>query len=157
MFTQREGASAPTLTGRSSNRDTHAEPIALRARPFRFRAVSLGLALALWCAVAGAQDEVARPGADVPPILKVGSPAPDFNLPGIDGKMHSLREYSASKVLVLIFTCNHCPVAQMYEKRIKDLTSDYRDRGVAVVAINPNDPKAGFPQCANHVAPGHAR
>ena len=56
--------------------------------------------------------------------------------------MHSLKEYHASKVLVLVFTCNHCPVAQMYEKRIKQLISDYRDRGVAVVAISPNDPKA---------------
>ena len=45
-------------------------------------------------------------------------------------------------MLVLIFTCDHCPVAQMYEKRIKQLTADYRDRGVAVVAINPNDPNA---------------
>lgn len=99
-------------------------------------------ALALSAIASHAQDEAARPAAGAPPILKVGSPAPDFNLPGIDGKLHSLREYSASKVLVLIFTCNHCPVAQMYEKRIKQLTSDYRDRGVAVVAIQPNDPKA---------------
>jgi peroxiredoxin len=91
---------------------------------------------------ARAQDEVARPAPGAPPILKVGSPAPDFNLPGIDGKLHSLREYAASKVLVLVFTCNHCPVAQMYEKRIKQLTSEYRDRSVAVVAISPNDPKA---------------
>jgi peroxiredoxin len=113
-----------------------------RTSQFSFHAGTLCLALALTCIAAGAQDEVAHPGADVPPILKIGSPAPDFNLPGIDGKMHSLREYSASKVLVLIFTCDHCPVAQMYEKRIKQLTSDYLDRGVAVVAINPNDPKA---------------
>jgi peroxiredoxin len=107
-----------------------------------YRTEVLCAVLALSCAAASAQDEVARPGADVPPILKVGSAAPDFNLPGIDGKLHGLKEYAASKVLVLIFTCNHCPVAQMYEKRIKQLTADYRDRGVAVVAINPNDPKA---------------
>lgn len=100
----------------------------------------------LWIALCGSavrgQDEVARPAPGAPPILKVGSPAPDFNLPGIDGKLHSLKEYSTSKVLVVVFTCNHCPVAQMYEKRIKKLTSDYRDRGVAVVAISPNDPNA---------------
>ena len=89
-----------------------------------------------------AQDEVAHPAADAPPILKVGTPAPDFNLPGVDGKRHSLREYDAAKVLVLIFTCNHCPVAQMYEKRIKELVTGYRGRGVAIVAINPNDPNA---------------
>src|SRR5258707_6130706 len=80
--------------------------------------------------------------ADVPPILKIGSQASDFNLPGIDGKTHSLSEYDSNKVLAIVFTCDHCPVAQMYEKRIKQLTVDYRNRGVAVVAINPNDPKA---------------
>jgi len=100
------------------------------------------LALTLASASMCAQDKVAHPGADAPPILKVGSPAPDFNLPGIDGKMHDLREYGAAKVLALIFTCNHCPVAQMYEKRIKQLATDYRGRDVAIVAINPNDPKA---------------
>src|SRR5512140_3619665 len=77
---------------------------------------------------------------DVPPILKIGAQAPAFNLPGIDGKLHSLKEYDASKVLAIVCTCNDCPVAQMYEKRIKTLVSDYRDRGVALVAIMPNDP-----------------
>jgi thiol-disulfide isomerase/thioredoxin len=93
--------------------------------------------------VAGsAQDKPVHVTADMPPILKIGSPAPDFNLPGIDGKMHALKEYASNKVLAIVFTCDHCPVAQMYEKRIKQLASDYRSRGVAVVAINPNDPKA---------------
>ncbi|MDQ2842216.1 MAG: redoxin domain-containing protein [Acidobacteriota bacterium] len=89
-----------------------------------------------------AQDDRLPAASDVPPILKIGSPAPDFNLPGIDGNMHSLKDYAASKVLAIIFTCDHCPVAQMYEKRIKQLTADYKGRGVAVVAIMPNDPKA---------------
>jgi peroxiredoxin len=102
----------------------------------------LSLALVLSCAAVRAQDEVAHPAAGAPPILPVGSPAPDFNLPGVDGKLHNLADYRASKVLVIVFTCDHCPVAQMYEKRIKELTADYRDRGVAVVAINPNDPNA---------------
>jgi peroxiredoxin len=79
---------------------------------------------------------------DVPPILKIGAQAPDFNLPGIDGKLHSLKEYGSSKVLVIVFTCDHCPVAQMYEQRVKKLTSDFHGRSVAVVAIMPNDPKA---------------
>jgi peroxiredoxin len=76
------------------------------------------------------------------PILPIGSPAPDFSLPGVDGKSHSLADYASSPVLVVIFTCNHCPIAQMYEQRIQQLESDYRDRGVAVVAIQPNNPKA---------------
>ena len=74
------------------------------------------------------------------PILALGSPAPDFALPGVDGKVHNLSDYAASPVLVVIFTCNHCPTAQAYEDRIIQLTKDYKDKGVAVVAIMPNDP-----------------
>jgi peroxiredoxin len=82
-------------------------------------------------------------GDDVPPpILKIGSPAANCDLPGIDGKMHSLKDYAAAKILVIVFMCDHCPVSQMYEKRIKELTSDYKNRGVDVVAIMGNDPKA---------------
>src|SRR6476660_9616824 len=76
------------------------------------------------------------------PILTLGSPAPDFALPGVDGKVHKLSDYAASPILVVVFTCNHCPIAQMYEERIGRLAADYKDRGVAVVAIQPNDPKA---------------
>jgi peroxiredoxin len=76
------------------------------------------------------------------PILALGSSAPNFELTGIDGAIHKLSDYSASGVLVVIFTCNHCPIAQMYEKRIAQLSADYRGRGVSVVAIEPNDPNA---------------
>lgn len=76
------------------------------------------------------------------PILALGSGAPDFALPGVDGKIHKLSDYSASPVLAVVFTCNHCPIAQMYEDRIQSLAADYGKRGVAVVAIQPNDPKA---------------
>jgi peroxiredoxin len=76
------------------------------------------------------------------PILALGSPAPDFSLPGVDGKIHRLADYGASPILVVVFTCNHCPIAQMYEQRIQQLETDFRERGVAVVAIQPNDPKA---------------
>ena len=76
------------------------------------------------------------------PTLAIGSPAPDFALPGIDGRTHSLSDYAASKVLVIIFTCNHCPTAQLYEARIKKLVDDYNGKSVAFVAIEPNDPDA---------------
>lgn len=76
------------------------------------------------------------------PVLAPGSDAPGFTLPGVDGKMHSLSDYSASPVLVVVFTCNHCPIAQVYEQRITQLVADYRGRGVAVVAIQPNAPEA---------------
>src|SRR6266852_622761 len=76
------------------------------------------------------------------PVLALGSPAPNYELPGVDGAIHKLVDYSSSPILVVVFTCNHCPIAQMYERRITQLAADYKDRGVAVVAIQPNDPKA---------------
>src|SRR5580693_1606975 len=76
------------------------------------------------------------------PILPIGSPAPNFELPGVDGKIHKLSDYASSPVLVVVFICNHCPIAQMYERRVAQLAEDYKDRGVAVVAIQPNDPTA---------------
>jgi thiol-disulfide isomerase/thioredoxin len=72
--------------------------------------------------------------------LKIGSTAPDFSLPGVDDRTYSLKDFSKAKVLAVIFTCNHCPTAQAYEERIKQLVSDYRPRGAAFVAINPNSP-----------------
>ena len=77
-----------------------------------------------------------------PPTLSIGARAPDFCFPGIDDKTHCLKDYASSKVLVLVFTCNHCPTAQLYENRVKKLADDYRDRGVALVAIEPNPPDA---------------
>ncbi len=76
------------------------------------------------------------------PILALGSSAPNFALPGVDGKVHQLSDYAASPVLAVVFTCNHCPIAQMYEQRIERLYEEYGKRGVAVVAIEGNDPKA---------------
>ena len=73
------------------------------------------------------------------PVLPLGSPAPDFSLPGVDGRTYALKDFAAAKVLVVIFTCNHCPTAQAYEGRIKQLVTDYTPRGAAFVAINPNN------------------
>ena len=81
-------------------------------------------------------------GAEVHPILPLGSPAPDFSLPGVDGKIHKLSDYASSPVLAIVFTCNHCPIAQMYERRIQQLYDDYKSKGVAVVAIQGNAPDA---------------
>jgi peroxiredoxin len=85
---------------------------------------------------------LAASAQEVHPTLALGSAAPDFSLPGVDGKTHSLSEYASSPILVVAFTCNHCPIAQMYEQRIQQLATDYKKRGVAVVAIEPNDPAA---------------
>ncbi|HPC95842.1 MAG TPA: redoxin domain-containing protein [Sedimentisphaerales bacterium] len=81
-------------------------------------------------------------GAEEIKTLAIGARAPDFALPGVDGKVHKLSDYDQAKVLVIVFTCNHCPTAQAYEGRIKKLAADYKDKGVALVAISPNDPEA---------------
>jgi len=78
----------------------------------------------------------------MPKTLDIGAIAPDFNLPGVDGKYYKLASFNKADILVVIFTCNHCPTAQAYEERIKKLTTRYKNNGVAVVAISPNDPKA---------------
>jgi peroxiredoxin len=78
---------------------------------------------------------------DVTP-LALGSPAPDFDLPGVDGRNHTLHEFDNAKILLIVFTCNHCPTAQAYEGRIKQIVAEYKDKGVALVAINPNNPEA---------------
>jgi peroxiredoxin len=82
----------------------------------------------------GAAEE-ARP-------LGIGQPAPDFDLPGVDGRNHKLSDYANAPILAVVFTCNHCPTAQAYERRIQALASDYGKKGVALVAISPNDPTA---------------
>ncbi len=74
--------------------------------------------------------------------LAIGASAPDFSLPGVDGKTLSLKDFSSSKVLAVVFTCNHCPEARAASGRIQETHVKYKDRGVAVVAISGNDPLA---------------
>ena len=81
------------------------------------------------------------PAEDVP-TLPIGSKAPNFKLVGVDGKTYTLASFSKSKVLMIVFTCNHCPTAQAYEDRLIQITKEYTPKGVAVVAIMPNDPGA---------------
>ena len=71
--------------------------------------------------------------------LEIGAGAPDFRLEGVDGRFYSLKDFAPAKVLVVVFTCNHCPTAQYYEERLKNLARDYKAKGVALVAISPND------------------
>ena len=79
---------------------------------------------------------------DHPAPLAIGTAAPDFNLKGVDGKMYSLKSFAKAKILAIVFTCNHCPTAQAYEERIKQLVIDYGKKGVQVVAIQTNDAKS---------------
>jgi peroxiredoxin len=103
-------------------------------------------AILLWLAVCPGtwgQEPRLTPGVNpAHAILAAGSPAPDFSLPGVDGKLHQLSDYKDSRLLMVMFICNHCPTSQLYEGRMKQLVEEYGTRGVAFVAIQPNDPKA---------------
>ncbi|MBX3242726.1 MAG: redoxin domain-containing protein [Chitinophagaceae bacterium] len=94
---------------------------------------TVGLSAALFPFPAKAQEQA---------ILAIGAGAPDFKLKGVDNKTYTLASFSDKKILVVIFTCNHCPTAQAYEDRIIKLHENYKNKGVAVVAISPNDPKS---------------
>jgi len=85
-----------------------------------------------------------KPGKfeDEHPTLAIGTKAPDFKLPAVDGKTYTLASFAKAKLLVIVFTCNHCPTAQAYEERIIQLAKDYKPKGVELIAIMPNDPGA---------------
>jgi peroxiredoxin len=72
--------------------------------------------------------------------LKIGDAAPDWSaIIGVDDKPHSLSDYKAHKLVVVVFTCNHCPVAQAYQDRLIALQKDYENKGVQLIAINVNN------------------
>ena len=83
-------------------------------------------------------------------MLELGARAPDFDLPGVDGKRYSLSAFKDKPVLVVVFWCNHCPYVKAYEDRAVALQRDYLTKGAQLVAINSNDDKAypedGFPE-----------
>ncbi len=85
-------------------------------------------------------DEKAMKVSESTAGYKIGEEAADFKLKNIDGKMVSLADYPEAKGFQVIFTCNHCPYAKMYEDRIIDLHNKYAKKGYPVIAINPNDP-----------------
>ena len=74
-------------------------------------------------------------------MLKILDKAINFNLKGVDGKEYSLDSFKDKKILIIIFTCNHCPYAQAYEDRIIQLQTMYKERNVQVIAINSNEDK----------------
>lgn len=69
--------------------------------------------------------------------LSIGDPAPAWNnVPGIDGKQHSLADLNDAQAIVIVFTCNHCPIATAYEERLKQLQRDFGPQGVQVLAVS---------------------
>lgn len=91
----------------------------------------LGLAAALVLPVAG---------QEVPNVLSIGAAAPAFSLPGTDGKTYALADFKEAKALCVIFTCNHCPDAVAAAARMEQIHQDYKNKGVALVAVNGNNP-----------------
>lgn len=71
--------------------------------------------------------------------VEVGDAAPDFKLKNIDGTTVGLSDYKDAKGVIVVFTCNHCPYAVLYEDRIIALNNKLKGLGFPVVAINPND------------------
>lgn len=81
--------------------------------------------------------------------LRAGDPAPPFDLPGVDGQRRSLASFADKPVLVVIFSCNHCPYVQAFEGRMVAVQRDYAPKGVQLVAINSND-EASYPEDSFH-------
>lgn len=75
------------------------------------------------------------------PTLEIGAQAPAFELKGVDGDTHKLSDYT-KKILMVIFTCNHCPTSQAYEDRIIKMVDDYKDEALDVVVISSADPQS---------------
>lgn len=93
----------------------------------------------------GATVALAQPQKKEPPglvELELGKPAPDFSLPGTDGKTHTWKDVAGEKGTLVVFTCNHCPYAVAYQQRIIDMTAKYKPQGVNVIAISSNDAKS---------------
>jgi peroxiredoxin len=71
--------------------------------------------------------------------VNLGDTAPPFDLPGVDGRRHSLSDYSDAPVVAVVQSCNHCPYVQAWEGRMNELAREFRDRGFRLVAVNSND------------------
>jgi len=71
--------------------------------------------------------------------LKIGDQAIAFELPGVDAQRHALADYADKQVVVVIFSCNHCPYVRAWEDRMAQIQADYADKGVQLLAINAND------------------
>ncbi|HEV7606788.1 MAG TPA: redoxin domain-containing protein [Steroidobacteraceae bacterium] len=99
------------------------------------RSISVGRSLLFSLALLFSAGSLA---SEQPPTLAIGAAMPPFSLPGVDGKTYTDKSFAKADILVLVFTCAHCPTAQAYQERIKKLVTDYSPKNVTLVAINPN-------------------
>jgi peroxiredoxin len=88
--------------------------------------------------------------------MSVIEAAPAFDLPGVDGRNHTLDEYADAEILVLVQSCNHCPYVLAWEGRLNALAREYADRGARVVAVSSNDAEA-YPADSFEAMVEHAR
>lgn len=116
----------------------------MRTQPLSLAAIIA--VLFVGCSKAQVEPEVqAKPSAVTTvkletPEFAVGASAPVWTgLAGVDDQQHSLADIAEAKAVVVVFTCNHCPVAKAYEDRIVAVSKDYQDKGVTLVAINVNN------------------
>lgn len=77
--------------------------------------------------------------------LKIGDKLPKFSLVATNGHECNPYEFEESKIIVVMFTCNHCPYVQAYEQRLINMQKDFKDKGVSFVAINAND-ESNYPE-----------
>ena len=92
---------------------------------FKSRMTALGRGIVAACLLAVTATAFA---SEQPPTLAIGAAMPPFSLPGIDGKTYTEKSFAKADILVMVFTCAHCPTAQAYQERIKKLVTDYRRR-----------------------------
>jgi thiol-disulfide isomerase/thioredoxin len=111
-----------------------------RGTTMRIPALAALISMLIAVAIARAAEPAADHGPTGIANLKIGDPAPDFSLPGVDGKTHTLADYRDAKILIIAFMSNHCPESHAAEGRIKKLLEDVKGKGVTLVAINPNNP-----------------
>lgn len=70
--------------------------------------------------------------------LQLGEHAPDFHLKGTDGKLYTLNDFKGADVLVIFFTCNHCPYVINSDENTRKIAEKYKSKGVVFVGINAN-------------------
>lgn len=119
----------------------------------RFLTVFLSVFVLVGCS--GQKSNKSNAGFEPNPIvleklqvttLPTGAEMPIFELPDMNGQSVSSNDYKDAKILLIAFISNHCPTAQAYEDRLIDFTKEYKDKGVQVVAINPNSSLALLPE-----------
>lgn len=109
----------------------------------QFLVTATGLAICVVVGLALMRSHAEAAGRTKEKGVAIGEQAPTWkDLEGVDGKQHSLSDLKKKKAVLVVFTCNHCPVAQMYEDRLNEIQAKYADEDVAVVAINVNNMEA---------------